>query len=115
VDRDSYNELQTSDGVLILHLVPQTLPAQLAFIAVVDTHAPVAVPEGWVAVSHAYSIQASGSVGNAERAYLFTLRYDPDQLDPTVPEGKHLSSIGTTRPITVGLYKRAKWIRSGMK
>lgn len=83
---DTPNQFQLKDGNLSVFMDPSTLPAELAFLAVVETLAPVDAPAGWQSLSQAYSIQASGAVALADKPYLLTLRYRPELLHNTSPE-----------------------------
>lgn len=85
VFRTQSNFLTTKDGKLTLSLDPETLPADIAFVLVVDTFAPVVPPAGWWSMSNAYSIQASGAIANASRTYLLTLVYSDLLLDGSDP------------------------------
>lgn len=83
---DMVTQLTLADGSLSMLVISETLEAQLSFIVVVDTLAPVNAPTGWYPISHAYSIQASGAVANAEKPYLLTLRYETDLLGTNKPD-----------------------------
>lgn len=85
VYRDQFNSLVTENGDLKLLLDANTLPADLAFLLVVDTFAPVTPPSGWRTVSNAYSIQASGALATAQRPYLLRLHYALERLEGADP------------------------------
>ncbi len=85
VFRDQINQLDWGSGVLTLFIDVNTLPAELAFIVAVETLAPLTPPTGWQSISHAYSIQPSGSVALASRPYLFILRYTEEQIEGIDP------------------------------
>lgn len=86
VYRDQFNALVTENGDLKLLLDANTLPADLAFLLVVDTFAPVTPPSGWRTVSNAYSIQASGALATAQRPYLLRLHYTLARLEGADPD-----------------------------
>lgn len=87
---DQFNTLVTKNGDLKLALDANTLPADLAFLLVVDTFAPVTPPAGWRAVSNTYALQASGALANAQRPYLLRLRYTPERLEGADPQSLQL-------------------------
>lgn len=85
VFKDQTNALVLANGALALEIFQDTFLAEITFVLVVDTIAPLQEPVGYRSVSNAYSIQASGSVGQTERPYLLTLRYTDEQLNGADP------------------------------
>ena len=78
-------DVVSSDGGLVLHLSPNSFPADAYIIVMPTCGLPAPLPVSWTAVGRPYVLRASGAVLQTERPALLQLFFDPGLLGGADP------------------------------
>lgn len=78
-------DVVSSDGSLVLHLSPNSFPADAYVIVMPTCGLPAPLPTDWTAVGRPHVLRASGAVLQTERPALLQLFFDPGMLGEADP------------------------------